>query len=218
MIAGLLLAAGFGRRFGGNKLVAELHGVPIIRRSFGAIAGCDACYVVVPAEHAAIESALGTLAPIFIVNERAEDGMSASIRAGVAALPNNCEAVIIALGDQPFTSPAVAAQLVDAWRETGAPAVVPHYQGGAGHPVLFACETFPALLALNGDMGAKPVLRRWDHASLKFRSTQQFPTMLTPGTFLPNWKLVTGPIHELAVCWSTTGVRNGSLRHVWQRV
>ena len=159
VIAGLLLAAGFGRRFGGNKLVAELHGVPIIRRSFGAIAGCDACYVVVPAEHAAIESALGTLAPIFIVNERAEDGMSASIRAGVAALPNNCEAVIIALGDQPFTSPAVAAQLVDAWRETGAPAVVPHYQGGAGHPVLFACETFPALLALNGDMGAKPVLQ-----------------------------------------------------------
>ena len=159
MIAGLLLASGAGRRFGSNKLVAPLGGRAVIRWAADAIASAvDELVVVVADESTAIRDALAGLPVRWVVNRDAHTGMSSSIRAGVASLTEDAEAVLVALGDQPLLDPVVAARVLARWREGGASAVAPRYQDGRGHPVLFGATHFAALRALDGDRGARGLL------------------------------------------------------------
>ena len=161
MIAGLLLASGASRRFGSNKLVAPLEGQPIVRWSAEALASAvDETWVVAPARPDDLRAALHGLPVRWVENPVAHEGMASSIRAGIAALPAEVEAVVITLGDQPHLDRDVIRRVVDAWR--AAPvrggAVVASYVDGRGHPVLFGAELFPALLALQGDRGARELL------------------------------------------------------------
>ena len=159
MIAGLLLAAGRSTRFGADKLLALLRGRPVLRWSAEVMAASvDATYVVLPPEAAAMRSALAGVGVELVEHARRDDGLGSSIAAGIGALPADCEAVVLALADQPFVSAPVIARLVEAWRESRAPAVVPRYLDGPGHPVLFARACLPALLRLSGDRGARRVL------------------------------------------------------------
>ena len=159
MIAGLLLAAGRSTRFGADKLTAKLHGKAVVRLSVGALSVLDAVYVVVPPGADAITQALSRLDVRFVINLARDEGMASSIRAGVAALAPDVDAVVIALGDQPFAPAEVTNALRERWARGGVSAVVPVYADGQGHPVLFDRVCFPELIALHGDLGARAVLR-----------------------------------------------------------
>lgn len=159
MIAGILLASGASTRFGGDKLAATLDGRPVVRWSAAALAGAvDELVVVVRDDESPIRRALEGLPIRWAINHDAERGMSTAIRAGIAALPAHTDAAIVALGDQPLVDGRVAGRLVARWREGGARAVQPRYDDGRGHPVLFDGSLFPALRALEGDVGARAVL------------------------------------------------------------
>ncbi len=159
MIAGLLLAAGRSARFGGDKLLAPLHGRPVLFWSAAAMAmEVDVLYVVVPTNATARIDALEGIPAIVVQHARSDDGMASSIAAGIAALPSDADAVVIALADQPLVAPSVTRRLCDRWRAGGATAVAPRYGDGRGHPVLFARAAFAALAALQGDTGARAVL------------------------------------------------------------
>lgn len=159
MIAGVLVAAGRSTRFGGDKLLALLHGRPVLRWSADAVASAvDATYVVVPAGSAELRAALDGVAARFVPHAGRDAGLGSSIAAGVAALPVECQAVVLALADQPLVRAPVIARLAEAWRACGAPAVVPRYADGRGHPVLFSRRCMPALLRLTGDRGARALL------------------------------------------------------------
>ena len=86
------------------------------------------------------------------------EGMAASLRAGIAALPADTTAVFVFLADMPAIPPNLAARLSQALDESGAAAAAPFLHGEQGHPVLFAAELFPALGALVGDRGARAIL------------------------------------------------------------
>ncbi|HEX7977527.1 MAG TPA: nucleotidyltransferase family protein [Gemmatimonadaceae bacterium] len=159
MIAGILLASGASTRFGGDKLLAALDGRPVVRWSAEALAGAvDTLVVIVREDGSAIRRALEGLPIRWAINHDAERGMSTAIRAGIAALPAQVAAAIIALADQPLVDAGVVERLVARWREGGARAVQPRYDDGRGHPVLFDGSLFPALTALEGDVGARAVL------------------------------------------------------------
>jgi molybdenum cofactor cytidylyltransferase len=161
VIAGLLLASGASRRFGSNKLLADLAGRPVVRWSAEALArAIDSLVVVVPRDSVALRAALDGLSARFVENTSAHEGMASSIRAGVAALPREVEAVVITLGDQPTLEPQVVRRVVSAWHAARAAtrAVTTAYADGRGHPTLFAAELFPSLLALDGDRGARDLL------------------------------------------------------------
>jgi molybdenum cofactor cytidylyltransferase len=86
--------------------------------------------------------------------------MASSIRAGVAALPAEVDAVVITLGDQPLVDAGAIRNVVERWRDgpAGISAVVTEYPDGRGHPTLFGAALFPALRDLAGDRGARELL------------------------------------------------------------
>lgn len=160
MIAAVVLAAGRGERFGGEKVVAELHGVALVRHVVDRLrlAGLSPVIVVAGASSMAVRDALlGTDADV-VENPRPDDGLSASLRIGVEALPEECDAFLVALGDQPLLDAGVVRALTDTWRDSNAAAVVPVYRDGRGNPVLFDATMRRRLRALEGDAGARALL------------------------------------------------------------
>lgn len=163
MIQALLLAAGSGRRFGGDKLLATLgDGTPLVVASAGALlaAGCAVLAVVRPgAAGAGVTGLLASLPGVRVrACARAADGLGASLACGVAASPR-AAGWLVALGDMPAIRPATIARVL-ATLADGAPIVAPALQGRRGHPVGFGAAFRDALLACHGDQGARDLLAR----------------------------------------------------------
>lgn len=160
MIGGVVLAAGDARRFGGPKQLARLRGRPLLEHPLSAMAasGLDRLVVVLGAHASAIlrEVDLHGAEPVLCPDW--DRGQSASLRAGVAELEGKgAEAIVVALGDQPFLSPRAIAAVLDA-RGEGAVAVRATYGGAPAHPVVIERELFAAVGAVQGDEGARGLL------------------------------------------------------------
>ena len=172
-VAGVLLAAGRGARFGSEALLAPVDGMPVIRQAALMLvrAGVRDLVVVAPADHEPIEQALAGLAKhgaagsapaVHVVpNPNAAKGLGTSVAAGIAALGTTVEAALVAFGDQGRVADEVPHALLAAWRGTGAPIVAPRYAGGVrGYPVLFDADVFRELARLGGDDGVRSVIAR----------------------------------------------------------
>ena len=162
MIAGVVLAAGLSRRMGQAKLLLVLRGCPVIRLTVETVlaAGVHPVVVVAGTERAGVEAALAGLPVTVALNPNPETGQSSSVRVGIAALPPESDAALIALGDQPLVPATVIPALRDALDRSGKPIAAPRYRGERGNPVLFHRRIFPELLLLSGDRGARPVIER----------------------------------------------------------
>jgi molybdenum cofactor cytidylyltransferase len=161
MIAGLLLAAGGARRFGSQKLIEPLDGAPLVRQAAARLVSTvDATYMVVGHEAEHVAAAVTDLGVTVVANDAWTEGLSSSLRAGVAALPDDCEAVVVALGDQPLMGLQAVSVVIERWRETRKPIVVTRYDGTRGHPILFARSMWHALAGLRGDTGARDLIEQ----------------------------------------------------------
>jgi molybdenum cofactor cytidylyltransferase len=160
-VAGVLLAAGLGSRFGGGKLavpVAAAGGFTapmavIALRSLAA--ALPAPLVVVRAGDPLVPAYRDEGARI-VVAERAARGMGASLAAGVAALPEG-SGVVVALADMPWIAAGTIRRVADAVAR-GAAIAAPAFRGRRGHPVGFAARFRRELAALDGDLGARGLL------------------------------------------------------------
>jgi molybdenum cofactor cytidylyltransferase len=160
VIAGVVLAAGFARRMGRQKLLLELRGKPVVRWSVEAVLPHVGDVVVVTGQDdVAVRAALEGLPVRFAVNPRPQAGQGSSIAVGMAALKPWTAAVLIGLGDQPRVPDGVIPALVQAREKTGKAIAAPVYSGTQGTPVLFAGEIFAELAALSGDAGARAVVQ-----------------------------------------------------------
>lgn len=160
-VAVVVLAAGESRRFGrlkqllpwgdGGTLLTHALDVALTSRARPVllVLGCRAedCRAV-----------LGNRPLTVIVNPDWAQGQSTSVRAGLAALPENVGAVLFHLADLPGVTPAVLNALIERHAATLAPVVWPEYEGQRGNPVLLDRVTFPELQRLTDDVGARPVL------------------------------------------------------------
>ena len=159
MIAAVVLAAGFARRMGRQKLLLEFKGKPVVRWSVESVLPhVEDCVVVTGHDDAAVRAALAGLALRFAVNPRPQDGQGSSIAVGIAALKPWTAAALIVLGDQPRTPGDVVPALLAAHARSRKSIVTPAYRGTHGTPVLFASDVFPELRALRGDTGARAVV------------------------------------------------------------
>jgi molybdenum cofactor cytidylyltransferase len=158
VIAGLLLAAGAGTRFGKPKQLADLDGRPLLEHSIRALTASPVERVVVVLGSNADEIMAGVDAhgAEYIVCDRWDEGQSASLACGLAEVAG-CEAVVITLGDQPRLSPEAVRRVVAA-RAKGVDAVRATYAGEPGHPVLLERRLFEPMRDVSGDHGARNLL------------------------------------------------------------
>jgi molybdenum cofactor cytidylyltransferase len=160
MITGVVLAAGFARRMGRQKLLLDLRGKPVVRWAVeGVLPHVGEVVVVTGQDEAGVRAALEGLAVRFTANPRPQAGQGSSIAVGMTALKPWTSAVLIALGDQPRVPSGVIPALLQAREKTGKAIVAPIYRGTQGTPVLFAGEVFAELAALGGDAGARAVVQ-----------------------------------------------------------
>lgn len=133
------------------------------RNAFAIASVCQPIAVVLGAHMERIKPEINHLPVQLVENQQWAEGMSSSIRVGLAALlamNQNLEAVAIALCDQPFVSSQTLDQIVEAYRFTGKPIIASEYAGTLGVPVLFHRTLFSELMALKNTQGAKQVIRK----------------------------------------------------------
>ncbi len=150
-VAGLLLAAGQGARLGRPKALLEHRGERLVDRGVRLLeeGGCDPVVVVLGAATAQVPRA------VTVRNPDWASGMGSSLRAGLAALPAEARAVVIALVDQPFVRPEAVRALIG----SGAGVAVATYGGRRRNPVLIERRYFAEVAELaRGDVGARPFL------------------------------------------------------------
>jgi molybdenum cofactor cytidylyltransferase len=162
----IVLAAGAGRRFGGAKLTSPWRSGCLIDGALGAALSAPVARVVVVtgadplvAEAARVfAEAQGGADRLVIVHAADhERGLSASLRAGFAAVDAKSRGALLFLGDMPLVPHNIPAKLADALKGDVI-AAAPVCQGRRGHPALFARALFGRLAELDGDQGARGIL------------------------------------------------------------
>jgi CTP:molybdopterin cytidylyltransferase MocA len=161
-VAGILLAAGAGRRLGVAKALVEFDGQTLTERGAGVLAdgGCDPVLVVVGAAANEVRRVSSLGDAVVVMNDGWRHGMGGSVRVGLAeAERHSSKAVVVMPVDQPLVTPALISRLIAAWRDN-ALAAVATYRGELGTPVVLdrSLWTDVALHAV-GDVGARVFLR-----------------------------------------------------------
>jgi CTP:molybdopterin cytidylyltransferase MocA len=154
-VAGILLAAGAGRRLGQPKALVDLGGQPLVSRGVALLKAGGAGPVIVVTGAAAVN----LTGVITVHNPHWATGMGSSLAAGLATVPDACPAAVVALVDQPLVGAAAVRRLIDAY-QGGATVAVAAYGGRPRNPVLLARTHWAEVTALAaGDAGARAFLR-----------------------------------------------------------
>ena len=180
--AAIVLAAGTASRFGGGKVFAPLGGRPLVGRVIDAAtaAGLGEIVVVLGPVSSAEESA--DLGRVRVVrNPRPEDGLSSSVRIGLAALGPATDAAVILLGDQPLVRAEVIRALLAADLPAGRQIGAPRYAGGGGqNPTLVLRAGWPLADDLAGDRGFGPLIATHPELVVEVAADGSNPDVDTP--------------------------------------
>src|SRR4051794_30151925 len=167
-IAGLILAAGRPTRMGGpNKLLEEINGKALVRHVAEHVLASRAKPVIVVTGHQKerVERALAGLPVTFVHNPDFAEGLSTSLKTGIAAVPPDADGAIVCLGDMPQVTAKLIDRLIAAFDpERGALVVIPTIAGKRGNPVLWSRRFFPDLAAVEGDVGARHLIGNYAEA------------------------------------------------------
>ena len=167
-VAAIILAAGRSTRMGGpNKLLAELNGKTLVRIVTEQALASKASDVIVVTGHQAeqVEKALAGLKVNFVRNQDFAQGLASSVKAGIAAVPDNADGAVICLGDMPLISANLIDRLIEAFApDRGNLIAVPVSDARRGNPVLWSRRFFNELMALDGDIGARHLINKHSEA------------------------------------------------------
>jgi len=147
--AAVILAAGKSSRFGGQKVLVDWNGQPLIRHiALHAIeAGLSPVIVVLGAWLGPIERSLVGLDIKFVHNTDYEKGMGSSLRSGFKVLPNAVDGAFLFLGDHPYVDQSLIKSMID--HHGNSDVVLPAYEGKPGHPVLWNSSTFGRIVNMD---------------------------------------------------------------------
>jgi molybdenum cofactor cytidylyltransferase len=159
-IAAIVMAAGRSRRMAPHNklLVADRAGKPMVARVVDNVLSSNARPILVVTGHQAeqVEHALGGRPVRYVHAEDYAEGLSASLKTGIAAVPPECAAVIVCLGDMPLVTGRMMDRLLSMYDpDEGRLIVLPTFRGKQGNPMLWDRRFFPEILQISGDSGAR---------------------------------------------------------------
>lgn len=166
MITAIILAAGYSKRFGRNKLLEPIAGKPMIRWTVEATLNSmiNEVVVVLGFEAERVYEVIKDLKCRVMVNPEYDVGMSSSVKCGVRSIMSRSEAAVIIPGDYPFIEVETINNVIEKYRETHAPIIIATYNGRRGHPILIGRELFQEVLEINEEnMGLKAVIRKYEN-------------------------------------------------------
>ncbi|HLW78080.1 MAG TPA: nucleotidyltransferase family protein [Terriglobia bacterium] len=172
MIAGVILAAGESSRMGSDKALLPYQGSTFLESIVAVMRDAGVAPLVVVLGHHAreIAAAVKLDGVEAVVNPDYRRGQTSSLQAALRALAvrpleEGIEAAVLALVDHPAVRAQTISQIVAARRRSGAPVVIPTYQGRRGHPVVIGRALFEEMLGLTPDQGANLVVRKYRDAT-----------------------------------------------------
>ncbi len=162
LVSAIVLAGGQSRRMGQeNKLALLINGKPMVRFAVDAaiVGGVDEVVVVTGYEETKIREVLNSLEVRFVQNPDFADGLSTSLKAGIAALSPHVNHALVLLGDMPEISGAMVAKMLSALENADIGSIiVATHDGKRGNPVIWPRAHFDALMAISGDTGARHII------------------------------------------------------------
>lgn len=187
-IAAVVLAAGAATRMGRVKQLLPFRGMTLLERVVRAASQAEfqPVIVVLGAQPQAVARSLAEAAVTLVENPLWPTGMGSSIAAGVRCLEqydDPCDAVAILLADQPLVEAHHLRAMAQQLAASNAHIVAAHYSGGVGVPALFRQALFPALTGLDGQPGAKALLRDPRYTVLPFDLAEAATDVDTPEEF-----------------------------------
>lgn len=158
----IVLAAGSSSRLGQPKQLLPVDGQPLLSRTLNVVraTSLEPRVLVLGGYSDAIREQVRLDGFTIVENPAYLQGQATSLQSGIRALPPETDGVIILLGDQPLVAPWLLEQMVAAFESGETAAVRPRYADGPGNPVLLSRAIFPELLGLEGDVGARDILRK----------------------------------------------------------
>jgi molybdenum cofactor cytidylyltransferase len=172
MISAVILAAGKSDRMGAAKLLLPYGRTTIIETVIERVVSSkvDRTAVVLGSHWRTLKELIKKYPVLTAVNLRFKQGMLSSIQRGIAALPQDCRAAVIVLGDQPDIGTGVINRLIDAYHRNDKGIVVPVYGENRGHPVLIDLKFREEIAVLNPEIGLRELLHRHPEEILEVRA------------------------------------------------
>lgn len=164
MICVIVPAAGLSNRMGTQKLLLPFGGETVITHIVEQIlvSAVDQVYVVLGHQKELVSRELSSLPVRIVHNPDYKTGMLSSIRSGLRALPEQCQSVLVALGDQPSITTALINRIIRSFAETEKNILVPLYNNKRGHPILFSASYRREILSSFDDIGLRGLLQAHD--------------------------------------------------------
>jgi len=160
MICAIVLAAGSSHRMGIQKLLLPFGGKTIITHIVDHLlaSSIDNVHVVVGNQAERVRREISDRPVSIITNASYESGMLSSVRCGLRNLPRQCQAVLVALGDQPSITSELINQMLQSFTTSEKSILVPLYKGRRGHPILFSMAHRDDVLTHYEDVGLRGLL------------------------------------------------------------
>ena len=161
-VTAVILAAGGSSRYGQCKQLVEINGSSLVRLAVSRLSALfpfDRINVVLGANSDVVAQAVSDLPVNIVLNEDWQKGLATSLKTGINSVGPDCTAVMITLCDQALVTEDHLRRLLELWHVDSSEIVASGYAGTLGTPVVIPAEFYPQLLALEGDAGAKSVLK-----------------------------------------------------------
>ncbi len=199
-VGAIVLAAGASSRLGQPKQLLPVDGQPLLSRTLDVVrnTSLEPRILVLGGYADDVLNQVNVEDFDVVLNPDFSEGQATSLTAGISALPESVDAAVVVLGDQPLVEPWLLDQLVAAYDPREHVAVRPRYADGPGNPVLLGRALFDELMALEGDVGARNVLKRYsdriaevDHTSRN--APRDVDTVTDYQEFLLDWSASGAP-------------------------
>lgn len=158
MVTGIILASGFSRRMGRQKLLMKIGRKPMLERVIEAVRASKIDEIILVYNDAKISSLGDQFEIKTVYNPNPTDGQSSSIKYGIEASQPETEGYMFFVGDQPYLDPLVIDRLLEEFSRGLKVIIIPRYDEEQGNPVIFHSKFKEALLRLEGDTGGRKII------------------------------------------------------------